>query len=244
MSQITPSELSEREFTRSIRGYNPVEVDEYINKIVENYAALYRENIELTKKLDETEKKLASATAEEDNIKKTLETARKAGDAVMEEAYTKADTIISSVKTGCDAILLRFRDKIEAQKKALDDIQESVHTFKNELFEKYRLHIELIEQMTPVYEYQKERSPEDYVSEVVADMKKEVAAQYGLSLESVSASNQNGAEAPTVEMTTTRNEFLAVSEAAKEIAQGAERPQKRKDTIPSISSLLDDNEGA
>ena len=68
MAQITPSELSEREFTRSIRGYNTAEVDEYINRIVENYAKLYRENIELTKRLAEAEEKIF-----EKNAKKLLE---------------------------------------------------------------------------------------------------------------------------------------------------------------------------
>ena len=249
MAQITPSELSEREFTRSIRGYNTAEVDEYINRIVENYAKLYRENIELTKRLAEVEEKIISPSSEEELVRKTLETAKKASDTIIEDAYTRADEILASVKSGCDSILRNFRDKIEAQKTALSDIQQTVLTFKNELFEKYRLHIELIEQISPIYEYEKELSPEEYVSHVVSDLKQEVAAQYGISLDTISApggdtivmeSNGGGSGgAPTVELTTAKDELLAVSEAAKGMAS-ADKIKKKKDQIPSVAELLED----
>ena len=53
MAPITPKALSEREFTKTIRGYSVSEVDEYIGRIVENYSILYRENIELARRLSE-----------------------------------------------------------------------------------------------------------------------------------------------------------------------------------------------
>ena len=244
MAQITPSELSEREFTRSIRGYNTAEVDEYINRIVENYAKLYRENIELSKRLAEAEEKALSPSSEEELVRKTLETAKKASDAIIADAYNRADEILASVKSGCDSILRNFRDKIEAQKAALSDIQQTVLTFKNELFEKYRLHIELIEQISPIYEYEKELSPEEYVSHVVSDLKQEVAAQYGISLDTISAPGgdtvvMESDSAPTVELTTAKDELLAVSEAAKGMAS-SDKMKKKKDPIPSVAKLLED----
>lgn len=244
MAQITPTELSEREFTKSIRGYNTAEVDEYINRIAENYSKLYRENIELTKRLAEAEANRSSADAEEALVRQTLQTAKKASDAIISEAYGRADEILASVKTSCDLILRNFRDKIEMQKAALADIQQTVHTFKSELFEKYRLHIELIEQISPVYEYEEELSPEEYVGHVVSDMKKEVAAQYGISLETIPVPEaetktvtQTKAEAPTVELTTATDELQSVSEAAKGIA-ASEKGKRRRETIPSVMEIL------
>jgi cell division initiation protein len=227
MAQITPNELSEREFTRAIRGYNTAEVDEYINRIVENYAKLYRENIALTQRLAEAEALLIAHEPEEKRVRKTLETAKKAGDAVIEEAYTRADDIIASVKSNCDAILKGFRDKVEAQKKALSDIEKSVSDFKSELFEKYRLHIELIEQLTPVYELDESLTPDDYVENIVSELKNDIASQHGTG------------NAPEVELTTDKDAFLFVSEAAKEISQ-SEKSKKKKEAVPSVTSLLDE----
>ncbi len=250
MAQITPSELSEREFTRAIRGYNTAEVDEYINRIVENYSKLYRENIELQQQLSEAHERLGNTSSEELLVRKTLETAKKASDAVIEEAYGRADEILSAVKASCDAVLRNFRDKIEAQKAALIEIEKNVNTFKNELFEKYRLHIELIEQISPVYEYEEELSPEQYVSHVVSDLKKEVAAQYGISLETLTSpekktekDNSLDGDSPTVELTTGKDAFLSVSEAARGM-MSTERPKRKKDTIPSVMDLLDESDDA
>ena len=187
MAPITPKALSEREFTKTIRGYSISEVDEYIGRIVENYSILYRENIELARRLSEATGRLENLSSEEELVKQTLQTAKKAGDKIIEEAYIKADDILASIKSSCDSILRNFRDKIEAQKTALADIQQNILTFKNELFEKYRLHIELIEQISPVYEYEEELSPDEYVERVVTNLKKEVAAQYGISLDTLTA---------------------------------------------------------
>ena len=246
MAQITPSELSEREFTRSIRGYNTSEVDAYINRIVENYAILYRENIELSKRLAELEEKQLSLSAEEELIRKTLETARKAGDSIIADAYNRSDEILASVKTGCDSILHNFRDKVEAQKAALSEMQKNVKQFKNELFEKYRLHVELIEQLTPMYEYEEELSPDEYVAHIVSDLKKEVTEQYDLSVETVPTPNADAliseyASLPTVELTTATDELLAVYEASKRMI-AAEKAKKKTDTVPSVESLLEETD--
>ena len=246
MAQITPSELSEREFTRSIRGYNTSEVDAYINRIVENYAILYRENIELSKRLAELEEKQLSLSAEEELIRKTLETARKAGDSIIADAYNRSDEILASVKTGCDSILHNFRDKVEAQKAALSEMQKNVKQFKNELFEKYRLHVELIEQLTPMYEYEEELSPDEYVSHIVSNLKQEVTAQYYISVDTVPTPNADALiseyeSLPTVELTKATDELLAVYEAAKNMI-ASDKTKKKKDAIPSVTSLLDEED--
>ena len=246
MAQITPSELSEREFTRSIRGYNTSEVDAYINRIVENYAILYRENIELSKRLAELEEKQLSLSAEEELIRKTLETARKAGDSIIADAYNRSDEILASVKTGCDSILHNFRDKVEAQKAALSEMQKNVKQFKNELFEKYRLHVELIEQLTPMYEYEEELSPDEYVSHIVSNLKQEVTAQYDVSVDTVPTPNADALiseyeSLPTVELTKATDELLAVYEAAKNMI-ASDKEKKKKDTVPSVESLLEETD--
>ncbi len=255
MAQFTPSELSEREFTKSIRGYNPVEVDAYINRIVENYARLYRENIALEKRLAETEKRLKDAedlvkNAKSDDalIREALVTAKKTGDAAIEEAYGKADEILASVKSRCDTILASFRDQIETQKKALEAMQAHVHGFKNELFEKYRLHIELLEQMTPVYEYNPERTADEYVEYIVSDLKEEVAAQYEVPNIQASSDTADFApesypvydetrEAATAVLASVKSEAHTAPDTAKKTERSA-----KKDGIPSVMSIFEDAE--
>lgn len=248
MAPVTPKALSEREFTKTLRGYSVSEVDEYISRILENYSILYRENIELAKRLSEAGARLQNLSSEEEFVRQTLQTAKRAGDKIIEDAYVKADDILASIKASCDSILRNFRDKIDAQKTALADIQQNILTFKNELFEKYRLHIELIEQISPVYEYEEELSPDEYVERVVTNLKREVAAQYGISLENLTAPDaaqtrvvENADSAAKTEPTVP--EGVVLDEIRTEAAQKTTVQKKKKPrAVPSVMDLLDEYE--
>ncbi len=230
MAQITPNEFSAREFTKSLRGYNPVEVDDYINRVLEGYTKLQSENAALEGKLAETNKKLQEAEnvlnalkSDDVLIREALVTAKKAGDAAIAEAYGRADQILASAKAKCDTILQSFRDEVEAQKQALNDMQQKVREFKNDLFDKYRLHIELIEQLSPVCEYEEELSPEEYVSQVVSELKQDMVSQNVT--ENAEANMPPDTDfAPTMDF----------SDMTAEI----KRAKKKKDGIPSVQSIL------
>ena len=150
-------------FSMTAHGYEPAEVDAYIETLLEAYEDLSLKN-----------ERLSNALAE----------ATEKGDAIVEEAYLKADEILASVKGGCDSILRNFRDKVEAQRKIMEEMQEALLCFKNELFEKYRLHIELIERIAPVHDENDWLAPDDCLERAAEELKRDIEAQYGLMLES------------------------------------------------------------
>ncbi len=204
MAQFTPTELSEREFTRAIRGYNAVEVDAYIDRVVENYAKLYRDNVAMEKKLQDTERRLREAESklnvlntDDALIREALVTAKRTGDAAIEEANAKAEAVLSSVKSGCDAILADFKEKIALQKKTLRELQAIAEAFKTELFEKYRTHIELVEGMMPIFKPGPDIKTEEYAAAIVADLKEEISSLYDVP-EIVGASGFNTDTLPDV----------------------------------------------
>ena len=50
--KITPVEITNKEFKRTMRGYSTDEVDEFLDEVVEDFEALYRENASLKDKLE------------------------------------------------------------------------------------------------------------------------------------------------------------------------------------------------
>ena len=44
---IPPEDLKNKNFSRTVRGYNPIEVDDYILFLLTKYEQLYTENAEL-----------------------------------------------------------------------------------------------------------------------------------------------------------------------------------------------------
>lgn len=176
------SELGKTEFPRALRGYSTNEVDNYIAKLTENYSAIYKENILLEQKLDEANEKIAELT----KMKTTLDEANKRSSEIVQSAYENADGILFSIKTNCDTILREFRKKVDEQKAALDKMKEAVAVFKHELFEKYKAHIESIEELAQVGSDISDASSDEYVEKVVSTLKRDISAEYGISLDSIS----------------------------------------------------------
>ena len=106
---LAPHELKNKSFTKTMRGYNPQEVDEYIDFLVENYTSLYRENSELERKLKIVVTNLDELKDEEESIRSTLLKSQKLSEKIIRDANEKADVITSSIKDRCDAIIADFR---------------------------------------------------------------------------------------------------------------------------------------
>lgn len=159
---MMPEILSPRTFTETSPGYSPTEVDAYIAELTAAYMLLSQENTRLSA---------------------ALEKATEQSETIIEEAYLKADAILASVQNGCDSVLRNFRDKVEAQKKAMEDMQQSLLCFKNDLFEKYRMHIELIERIAPVGHDDEWISPDDCMERIAEELRRDIEAQYGVLLE-------------------------------------------------------------
>lgn len=177
----TVESFGKAEFRRSLRGYTPAEVDKYVKTLTEAYSALYRENAELEKKLADAEDKIA----ELQKIKETLEQAKKKSNDIVHDAYENADGILFSIKTSCDEILRGFRKKVEEQKALLYQTKKSVELFQHELFEKYKVHVELIEQLIPKAPTEEILSADDYVERVVSNLKREISAEYGVTIDKI-----------------------------------------------------------
>ena len=131
------------------------------------------------------------------------------------------------------------------------EIQEAVFTFKNELFEKYRLHIELIDQIAPIYEYD-ELTSDKYVDRMVTNLKREIAAEYDLRLDDILSEEEKNAEL--------LDKVDNMAEKLKDDDRDAsDKPEKspepdvktakkgghrRKSVVPSVIELLDECEDA
>jgi len=146
---IAPHELKNKEFSKSLRGYSTVEVDEHIAFLIEKYTELYRLNDELEKKLRLTEAQLDAIKAEEESIRATLVNAQKASTRIIAEANERADVIMRAAKNGCDRIIAELKANVKVENDRLRDAKKEVAAFKAALFEGYQAHIEQIEKIAP-----------------------------------------------------------------------------------------------
>ncbi len=139
---LAPHELKNKSFGKSLKGYNVAEVDDYISFLIDKYTEVYRENIELDRKLRIVVTNLDEIRDEEESIRNTLVSAQKMGEKIIRDANERADIITESIKKRCDAVIEDFKNQIAKEKEELWTVRATVLDFKKKLFESYRQQIE------------------------------------------------------------------------------------------------------
>lgn len=175
---LAPHELKNKTFGKAVRGYNPNEVDDYIDFLIEKYTELYRENDELERKLKIVVTNLDEIRDEEESIRATLVKAQQLGEKIVREANEKADAITDSIKTRCEAIITDFRKQYSAERKEVWQLRNTVLDFKKNVYELYRDHIEELQSIS-VNELEQLVIPEDteVVGRILSDVKEAVQTQ-------------------------------------------------------------------
>lgn len=153
---ITPIDIQNKEFERSFRGYKPVEVDEFLEKVARDFEQVIKEKLNLEEKIRQLEEKLeqyqklettlhnsiilAQETAEDvkRNASKEAELIRKEAEKeaqrIVEEARYKASRILAEheeIYKQAQIFKLRFRSFIEAQLASLE-LEDWLHVENDE----------------------------------------------------------------------------------------------------------------
>ena len=175
---LPPHELKNKTFSKSMRGYNPVEVDEYIEFLIEKYTELYRENDELERKLKAAVTHLEEIRDDEDSIRGALIDAKRAASNIRAEAEERAEAIVRSAKSSCNTILADFNTKIEEGRSTLIELNRDALRLKRELFEKYSEHIKYLDRLTDGIDEASVPDTDTLRREAVTSLKKSISDAY------------------------------------------------------------------
>lgn len=146
---LPPYELEGKTFKRVMKGYNPAEVDEYIEFIVEKYKELYRAYSDLEKNHTAARAELLNYKENEGAIRKTLESAKNEGNQFLDRAKERSASIMKTARDEFDAILEKYKRQIAEQAERLRILTEQVNAFKTSIYIQYQQHIEFLEEIAP-----------------------------------------------------------------------------------------------
>ncbi|MGI6620539.1 MAG: DivIVA domain-containing protein [Bacillota bacterium] len=119
--RLTPLDIHNKEFTRSFRGYNEEEVDEFLDLIVAELEWYMRENEELQANIAGLESRINHYKGLEETLKNAIVLAQKAADQIKESATREADAIIEEARRQADIIKEQAE---EIRRKAYEEIEE------------------------------------------------------------------------------------------------------------------------
>lgn len=127
--KITPLEIRQKGFEKAFRGYNPEEVNAFLQTLSQEWERLVDEGKELRIKLESSEREVMKLREVENSLFKTLKTAEDTGANVIEQARHSAELILRESQLKADAMLN------EAKVKAHNTIEEAENRAKQGLGE-------------------------------------------------------------------------------------------------------------
>lgn len=122
---LTPVDIQNKQFPRSIRGYNDNEVDEYLGLIVRSMEELIQVNIDVTAKVRELEEQLDRYKSMEKTMNDAMLLAQKTSDDLTVHANDKAKLIVEKAEEQAKRI-------VEEAHRDVHDIERKHESLKQE----------------------------------------------------------------------------------------------------------------
>lgn len=127
----TPNDLQNITFKKNFMGYNEDQVNEVLDKIIEDYSAYVRENIELKDKIGVLNEGILHYKNIEESLQNTLLVAQQTGEDIKKNAYEKSENIIKDAEIKAQKIINDANQEVIKIKYEYEDTRKKLHIFKS-----------------------------------------------------------------------------------------------------------------
>ena len=123
---MTPQEVASHVFAKAtFGGYNMTMVDEFLDRLTEDYTALYNDNTILKNKLKVLSDTIEEYRATDNAMRKTLLAAQQMADSIVNEAEKRKSQLVRDAEANADARIAELNAAIAAQEFRLKRAQEA-----------------------------------------------------------------------------------------------------------------------
>ncbi len=127
---ITPLEIQNKQFSKRMRGFDENEVDEFLDRLTEDYEALYRENANLKDRLQTLEDKIKHYSDMEASLQNALILAQSTAEEATKNAYEKGELIVKQAEDEAQKILERANEKIMDVEQQYQEAKREMYIFR------------------------------------------------------------------------------------------------------------------
>ena len=120
---VSPLDLRQQKFSKSFRGFDPVEVTSLMMAVAEDYEQALRETDRLRTDLTRMEAVLNEHREHERNLKSTLLAAQKLADDIKANAEEEARRIIRDAQSRSDLLLQKTDARLEDVQREIDGLK-------------------------------------------------------------------------------------------------------------------------
>ncbi|MDO8987566.1 MAG: DivIVA domain-containing protein, partial [Coriobacteriia bacterium] len=84
--KLTPLDIHHKEFRHSLRGYSEEEVDGFLDEVADEFERLFKENIDLSEKLEIAREQVRTFDAQKETLHNTMVAAQRSAEDIVAKA--------------------------------------------------------------------------------------------------------------------------------------------------------------
>lgn len=127
------------------KGYDPEAVDIYIENLRGKNQDLQNRIEKLEERIRTAEDLIETFSKAEDNLRQDIADSKKAAASMILDAKQRAATLLDKARGECGRIVANLEGEVADRMRVLDGMKAQVTAFKDQLFQLYGSHIEMIE---------------------------------------------------------------------------------------------------
>jgi cell division initiation protein len=145
--KITPVDVRNQQFGKAFRGYDPSEVDSYLEMVCSTLEDLIKENAGLKEKLSSVESTLVGYKDLEGNLKAALVTAQKSAEETRENATKEAQLLMRETKIKAERKMEESLNTLSEMRKQIADLENTKKEYLARLKSLVETHLRVLESM-------------------------------------------------------------------------------------------------
>ena len=126
----TPNDLQNLTFKKNIMGYSEDEVNDVLDRVIEDYNSYIRENLEIKDKLAVLNEGLQHYKSIEESLQNALVVAQQTGEEIKKNSYSKAENIIKEAEIKAQKIINDANQEVLKIKFEYEEMRKKLHVFK------------------------------------------------------------------------------------------------------------------
>ncbi|QSO53865.1 DivIVA domain-containing protein [Alicyclobacillus curvatus] len=142
---LSPLDIHNKEFSRSFRGYDEDEVDDFLERVIQDYESLIRQNKDLEEDVEQHKEKLRHFTNIEESLSKAIIVAQETAEEVKNNARKEAQLIIKEAEKNADRIVSEALNKSRKIALEVEEVQKHAAIFRARFRSLIQAQLEMLE---------------------------------------------------------------------------------------------------
>lgn len=130
---LSPLDIHNKEFTRSFRGYDEDEVNEFLDQVIKDYEMVIREKKDLKEQVDHLNEKLGHFTNIEETLNKSILIAQETAEELKGNATKESKLIIKEAEKNADRIINEALSKSRRISMDVEELKKQAKVFRTRL---------------------------------------------------------------------------------------------------------------